>query len=45
LPPLFVIEAMKMETIITAPDNIEIKAVNLKEATMVNADDLVISLD
>jgi len=43
--PLFVIEAMKMETTITAPDSLEIKTVNLKEGTMVNADDLVITLN
>lgn len=42
--PLFVIEAMKMETTITAPDKLKIKSVNLKEGTMVNADDLVITL-
>ncbi|MBW8050045.1 MAG: pyruvate carboxylase [Cytophagales bacterium] len=43
--PLFIIEAMKMETIITAPGSIKIKAVNLKEGAMVNADDLVVSLE
>lgn len=42
--PLFIIEAMKMETTITAPDNVEIKTITLKEGTMVNADDLVIIL-
>ena len=42
--PLFIIEAMKMETTITAPDNVEIKTITLKEGTMVNADDLVITL-
>ena len=43
--PLFVIEAMKMETTITAPDNIRIKSVNLKEGVMVNAEDLVLVLN
>jgi pyruvate carboxylase len=42
--PLFVIEAMKMETTITSPENVKIKATNLKEGSMVNADDLVITL-
>lgn len=42
--PLFVIEAMKMETTITATVAGEIKAVHLKEATMVGTDDLVISM-
>ncbi|HRK53812.1 MAG TPA: pyruvate carboxylase [Cyclobacteriaceae bacterium] len=42
--PLFVIEAMKMETTITANEACEVKAVHLKEATMVGTDDLVISL-
>ena len=43
--PLFVIEAMKMETTITAPEGVKIKALNLKEGTMVNAEDLVITLN
>ncbi|MBL4754708.1 MAG: pyruvate carboxylase [Flavobacteriales bacterium] len=43
--PLFVIEAMKMETTITAPDNLVIKALKLKEGVMVNADDLVVILN
>ncbi|MBX2941702.1 MAG: pyruvate carboxylase [Cyclobacteriaceae bacterium] len=42
--PLFVIEAMKMETTITASEAGEIKSIHLKEATMVGTDDLVISL-
>jgi pyruvate carboxylase len=41
--PLFVIEAMKMESTITAPDDAEIKSVVLKEASMVNAEDLVLT--
>jgi len=40
--PLFIIEAMKMETTITSFENAQIKAIKLKEGSMVNADDLVI---
>lgn len=42
--PLFIIEAMKMETTITANDDASIKQVVLKGNTMVNADDLVLQL-
>ncbi|MBT9392833.1 pyruvate carboxylase [Hymenobacter sp. NST-14] len=42
--PLFIIEAMKMETTITAPDDTTVQAVNLAEGTLVNADDLVVTL-
>jgi pyruvate carboxylase len=42
--PLFVIEAMKMETTITAVEASEIKSIELKDGAMVNADDLVIVL-
>lgn len=42
--PLFVIEAMKMETTITAPENTEVKTVVLKEGTMVMAEDLILTL-
>ena len=42
--PLFVIEAMKMETTITASMASEINNIHLKDGTMVAADDLVISL-
>ncbi|MCB0396818.1 MAG: pyruvate carboxylase, partial [Flavobacteriales bacterium] len=42
--PLFVIEAMKMETTITAHEAAEIKTIHLKEGTLVNTDDLVITL-
>jgi pyruvate carboxylase len=42
--PLFVIEAMKMETTISAVEASEIKSVVLKEGTMVNSEDLVITL-
>ena len=40
--PLFIIEAMKMETTITATENTTIKKIVLKEGTMVNSDDLII---
>lgn len=42
--PLFIIEAMKMETTITANEDAVIKKIVLKSGTMVNADDLVIML-
>ncbi|NVO30049.1 pyruvate carboxylase [Hymenobacter lapidiphilus] len=42
--PLFIIEAMKMETTITAPDDTTVGAINLAEGTLVNADDLVLTL-
>lgn len=42
--PLFIIEAMKMETTITAIEDATINKIVLKEGTMVNADDLVIEL-
>ncbi|MCA8829667.1 pyruvate carboxylase [Hymenobacter pini] len=42
--PLFIIEAMKMETTITAPDDTTVQAVNLHEGSLVNADDLVLTL-
>ncbi|MDO7876106.1 pyruvate carboxylase [Hymenobacter sp. ASUV-10] len=41
--PLFVIEAMKMETTITAPQDLTIDAVSLTEGTRVQADDLVLT--
>ena len=40
--PLFVIEAMKMETTVTAPVEFEIKNITLKEGVRVSADDLVV---
>ena len=43
--PLFIIEAMKMETTITAPDDTTIAGVTLAEGTLVNADDLVLTLE
>lgn len=42
--PLFVIEAMKMETVITAPADGHIAHVELKEGTLVNTHDLVLEL-
>jgi len=42
--PIFVIEAMKMETTITATEDSEVKSIVLKEGTMVNADDLVVTM-
>ncbi|WP_400191349.1 pyruvate carboxylase [Hymenobacter sp. B81] len=42
--PLFIIEAMKMETTITAPADASVQALNLREGTLVNADDLVLTL-
>jgi pyruvate carboxylase len=43
--PLFIIEAMKMETTITAPADALVQTVNLSEGTLVNADDLVLTLN
>ncbi len=42
--PLFVIEAMKMETTITAPDDLTVGSISLPEGTRVQADDLVLTL-
>jgi len=41
---LFVIEAMKMETTITAPLNGKVKEVVLKEGSLVDPDDLIVVL-
>jgi pyruvate carboxylase len=43
--PLFIIEAMKMETTITAIEDTVVKDVVLNEGIMVNSEDLVIVLD
>jgi len=43
--PIFVIEAMKMETTVTAPSDSTIKAVHLAPGTLVEQGDLVIELD
>lgn len=40
--PLFVIEAMKMETVITAPHDCTIASTTLGEGTLVNTNDLVV---
>ncbi|MBX0331637.1 pyruvate carboxylase [Pontibacter sp. HSC-14F20] len=42
--PLFVIEAMKMETTITASEATKIADLHLPEGSLVNTDDLVVSL-
>lgn len=42
--PLFVIEAMKMESTITSPIDGEVQSVVLKEKTLVETDDLVVSV-
>jgi pyruvate carboxylase len=43
--PLFVIEAMKMESTITAPYAGKVKSVSLTEGTMVQQDDVVIEME
>ncbi len=43
--PLFAIEAMKMESTITSPLDGKVKAIHLKEKTLVEQDDLVIELE
>ena len=42
--PLFIIEAMKMETTITATESMEVKSIILDEGAMVNSDDLILEL-
>lgn len=42
--PLFVIEAMKMETTITANEDGEIRSITLQGGTLVNVEDLVLTL-
>jgi pyruvate carboxylase len=42
--PLFVIEAMKMETTISAPEDGKVKALMLAEGALVNTGDLVLEL-
>jgi pyruvate carboxylase len=41
--PLFVIEAMKMETTVTAPEDVTIRKTVLAGGTLVEADDLVVT--
>ena len=43
--PLFIIEAMKMETTITANEDATIDAIILNEGTLVNSEDLVLKLE
>ncbi len=43
--PLFTIEAMKMETTITASKDLKIKSITLQEGTLVEADDLVVEAE
>lgn len=43
--PLFVIEAMKMESTITSPIKGKVKKIHLAERTMVEQDDLVVELE
>lgn len=43
--PLFIIEAMKMETTVTATRNGSVKAVLLGEGSMVQQDDLVVEME
>jgi len=43
--PLFVIEAMKMETTVTATKNGKIKSITLKEGSMVMQDDLILKIE
>jgi len=43
--PLFIIEAMKMETTVTAFKDGKVSAVTLKEGTMVTQDDLIITVE
>mgnify|MGYP000376681127 CR=1 FL=1 len=43
--PLFIIEAMKMESTITAPVAGVVKKIHLKEKTLVEQDDLVVELE
>jgi pyruvate carboxylase len=42
--PLFIIEAMKMESTITSPMDGEVTGLALKEKTLVNTDDLVVTV-
>jgi len=43
--PLFVIEAMKMESTVTAPQAGKVKKIHLREKTLVEQDDLVVEME
>ena len=43
--PLFIIEAMKMETTITATEDTTVKSVSLKDGVMVNSEDLILTVE
>ena len=43
--PLFAIEAMKMETTNTAPQDVVVASITLAEGSRVQADDLVLTLE
>ncbi len=43
--PLFIIEAMKMESTITSPKEGKVKAIHLRNKTLVDQDDLVVELE
>lgn len=43
--PLFIIEAMKMESTITAPKNGKVVKVHLKNKTLVQQEDLIVELE
>ena len=43
--PLFIIEAMKMETTITAVEDTTIKKIVIKAGVMVNSDDLILTIE
>ncbi len=43
--PLFIIEAMKMETTVTATRDSKVKSIHLREGTMVQGEDLVVELE
>jgi pyruvate carboxylase len=43
--PLFIIEAMKMETTVTAFKSGKVKSITLKEGSMVKQDDLIVTLE
>ena len=43
--PLFIIEAMKMESTITSPMTGKVKRIHLAEKTLVEQDDLIVELE